>query len=232
MVPLPETPWDALGPLVREPVIVDGQTFLIERPNGSDQLLEHPYVQAEFARDEYMPYWAELWPAARMLAKVVAREGWPRNLEVLEAGCGLGLPGIVALSRGHRVTFSDYDATALRIAASNARLNGLDNFQTLHMDWRRPPGDLRVPIILAADLIYEIRNIESLVEFIRQVLVSDGFCLLADQDRIPAHLLPDTLAAAGLQYAAQTVRVGEPGGRRVKGTLYRISHAQRSSLSL
>jgi predicted nicotinamide N-methyase len=231
-LPLPETPWNALGPLVREQVIVEDLKFWIERPTASDQLLDHPYVQAAFARDEYMPYWADLWPAARMLAKVVAQESWPKGLEVLEVGCGLGLPGIVALARGHRVTFSDYDATALRMAASNARLNGLENFQILHMDWRRPPADLRAPVILAADLVYEIRNVESLVGFIRQVLLPDGFCLLTDQDRIPAHLLPDTLAEAGLEYTARTVRAGEPGGRRVKGTLFRITHAGRSSLSL
>ena len=227
-LPLPETPLEALGPSIQEQVIVEDRTFLIERPSGSDRLLDHPYVQAAFARDEYMPYWAELWPAARMLARVVARETWPPGLEVLEIGCGLGLPGIVALARGHRVTFSDYDATALRFATHNARLNGLENFGTLHMDWRRPPADLRVPVILAADLIYELRNVESLVDFIRRVLLPDGFCLLTDQDRIPAHLLPDALADARLEFTTQTVRAGEPCGRRVKGTLYRITPSRLS----
>jgi predicted nicotinamide N-methyase len=229
---LPETPWDALGPLVREPVIIEGRSFLIERPAASDQLLDHPYVQAAFARDEYMPYWADLWPSARMLAKVVAREPWPKNLDILEVGCGLGLPGIVALARGHRVIFSDYDGTAVRMAAGNARLNGFDNFQTLHLDWRQPPAYLRSGIILAADLIYENRNVETLVAFVRQVLLPGGFCLLTDQDRIPAHLLPEALVAAGLEYTTRIVRAGEPGGRRIKGTLYRITHVGASSLLL
>src|SRR5205823_2052101 len=42
---LPETPWDALGPVVREQVIVEGQTFVILRPDESDQLLDHPAVR-------------------------------------------------------------------------------------------------------------------------------------------------------------------------------------------
>src|SRR5207245_2289495 len=150
-------------------------------------LLDHPYVQAAFARDEYMPYWAELWPAARMLAKVVAREAWPpEGQDLLEVGCGLGLPGIVALSCGQRVTFSDYHATALHFAANNARLNGFDDFRTLQMDWRYPPAGLRVPVILAADLVYEHRNVEPLVKLIKHVLLPGGTCLLTDQDRIPA----------------------------------------------
>src|SRR5688572_5483546 len=112
--PPPEDLWDQLGPPVREKVIVDDQTFLLERPSESDRLLDHPAVHSAFERDEYMPYWADLWPAARMLAKVVRREPWTPGAEALEIGCGLGLPGIAALSRGLKVTFTDYDACALR----------------------------------------------------------------------------------------------------------------------
>src|SRR5262245_11044145 len=117
---LPETPRDALGEPVRERVILDGQTFQIYRPSQSDRLLDHPVIRTAFARDEYMPYWADLWPGARMLGKVLLREEWPSGQTVLEVGCGLGLAGVVALSRGLRVIFSDYDATALEFAADNA----------------------------------------------------------------------------------------------------------------
>src|SRR5437879_4103786 len=122
--PMPETPADALGPIIHEKVILDEHTFLLERPTGPDHLLDHPAVRSAFASDEYMPYWADLWPAARMLAKFLLRQKWPAGLRALEVGCGLGLPGIAALKAGLHVTFSDCDATALRFAANNARLNG------------------------------------------------------------------------------------------------------------
>ena len=220
--PLPATPLDAITKTVRDPVIVEGRTFLIERPDESDRLLDHPYVVAAFAADEYMPYWADLWPAARMLAKAVLREPWPDGLHALEVGCGLGLPGIAALARGLRVTFSDYDATALHFAARNARLNGFDDFETMQLDWRRPPESLRVPVLLASDLLYELRNVEPLVGLIKTVLQPDGVCLLTDQDRTPAPLLREALGYAGLRYEQEMVRAGEPGGYRVRGTLYRI----------
>src|SRR5579871_4700713 len=128
---MPQTPRDALGPLLREQVIVEERTFIIMRPSESDRLLDHPSVRTAFAADEYMPYWADLWPAARMLAKAILRETWTPGQRALEVGCGLGLPGITALAMGLRVTFSDYDATALRFAADNARLNGFEDFQLL-----------------------------------------------------------------------------------------------------
>ncbi len=225
--PLPQTPLDALGPPIREQVVIDDRIFLIDRPSDSDKLLDHPAVHAAFAADEYLPYWADLWPAARMLAKAILREPWAEQaarlgpLTALEIGCGLGLPGVAALSVGLRVTFSDYDATALRFAADNARANGFSDFETLQLDWRYPP-QTRFPVLLASDLIYEVRNIAPLVAMIQQVMHPDGVCLLTDQDRVPSHVLREALTAEGLPFTTQVMRAGEPGGRRVKGTLYRI----------
>lgn len=221
--PPPEEILPRLGPIVRETVLVEGRSYLIDHPGESDRLLDHPAVHRAFDRDEYMPYWADLWPASRMLAKAILHEPWTPDAAALEVGCGLGLPGIVALSVGLKVTFSDYDLCALRFAADNARLNGFAEFGTLQLDWRHPPAELRVPVLLGSDLIYELRNIEPLVEFVQKVLAPGGVCLLTDQDRIPAHALRDTLAARGLPFTTQVMRAGEPGGRRLKGTLYRIA---------
>jgi predicted nicotinamide N-methyase len=221
--PMPETPRDALGELIYDKVIVEERVYRIARPGNSDGLLDHPAVRSAFAADEYMPYWADLWPAARMLAKHLVRQPLPPGTRTLEVGCGLGLPGIVALSLGLKVTFSDYDATALHFAAQNARANGMSDFELLQMDWRFPPDGLQFPLILASDLIYEMRNVPPLVGLIKRMLEPGGVCLLTDQDRVPSHVLRETLAAEGLPFTTQVMRAGEPGGRRLKGTLYRIA---------
>jgi predicted nicotinamide N-methyase len=223
---MPETPLEAIRELIRERVVLEGRTFLIERPDGSDRLLDHPQVRSTFAQDEFLPYWADLWPAARMLAKVILRENWPPNTPVLEIGCGLGLPGIAALARGLHVTFSDCDPTALHFAARNARLNGFSDFQLLRMDWRSPPTDLQTPLLLASDLIYEARNVEPIVALMRRVLTPDGACLLTDQDRPHSATLRETLAREGLEFTTRVLHAGEPGGRRFRGTLYRIRRAK------
>ncbi len=222
---MPEIPWDTLGPFAEEKVLVEGRTFRITHPEDSDRLIDHPLVRSAFDHDEYLPYWADLWPAARMLAKVVLREPWPPGLEALELGCGLGLPGIAALAAGLRVTFSDYDTTALQFAAANARRNGFAEFRTLRLDWRAPPHDLKLPVLLGSDLVYELRSVEPLVGLIRQLLAAGGVCLLADQDRVPSHQFRAGLEGEGLTYTTEVVRAGQPGGRRLKGTLYRIRHA-------
>jgi predicted nicotinamide N-methyase len=224
----PATPLEAIGGLIRERVTIEGRDFLIERPEESERLMHHPAVRSAYVSHQYLPYWTDLWPAARMLAKVILREPWAPGLEALEIGCGLGLPGVAALTAGLRVIFTDADATALHFAANNARINGHDRFRLLTLDWNNPPDNLKVPVVLASDLIYEIRNVEPLVNVIKHVLEPDGICLLTDTDRIPAQVLFEALPAANLAYTATPVKAGEPGGRRSKGTLYRITHAKSS----
>jgi len=53
-----------------------------------------------FANDEFLPYWAELWPAARALAAALPPVA---GLRVVELGCGLGLPSLVAAAGGAEV---------------------------------------------------------------------------------------------------------------------------------
>jgi predicted nicotinamide N-methyase len=213
---------ESLGPVVREKVAVEGRSYLIARPEYADRLLDHPAVQTAFNADEYMPYWADLWPAARMLAKAILREEWTAGQEALEIGCGLGLAGVVALSVGLRVTFSDHDPCALHFAAVNAHLNGFADARTIILDWRSPPPGLNVNLLLGSDLIYEIRNVAPLVAFLGNVLAPGGLALVTDQDRVPSQAFREALGSGGFTFTTHIMRAGEPGGRRFKGTLYRI----------
>jgi len=235
------TPPEALGKLIHKSVVIGdrgsadlaARTFEIDYPGDADRLLDHPSTHDAFAADDYMPYWAELWPSAQMLGEALlieqAKPSWPPAGEpqpkTLEIGCGVGLPGIVALSLGCHVIFSDYDATAIEFAARNAIANGFTNFETLPLDWRVPPN-FQVPLILAADVIYEERNIEPLIALIQKVLAPDGMCLLSDPDRTTRGGFRHALKQAGLRFSQHKMEADGPAsftkGRRVKGTVYRI----------
>lgn len=221
------TPTEAVSELTYRTVAIARNTFKIVYPGNADQLLDHPSTQSAFNEDEYMPYWAELWPASHMLGSALfaQQEDLSKHVEpgatVLEIGCGVGLSGIVALSLGYRVIFSDYDETAVAFAARNARANGFDNFQTLPLDWRSPPN-FQVPLILAADVIYEERNIKPLIAFIQRVLTPSGICLLSDPDRSTKGGFRYALKQSSLEFEKQKAVAPGPNGRQVKGTVYRI----------
>lgn len=222
-----ESIWNNIGELLTDRVVIEDRVFKLQRPRNADHLRNEAGLRALIGDDAYLPYWTDLWPAARMLAKTVLREPWQQGTNALEIGCGLGLPGIAALASGLHVTFSDYDPLALRFAEHNARLNDFNDFGLLQLDWCKPPSDLRFPVVLASDVIYELKHVEPLITLIKRMLQPDGLCLLTDQDRVPSQALRQTLASSGLSFTTQLMRAGEPGGRRVKGTLYRICGERR-----
>ncbi|MBX7102672.1 MAG: methyltransferase [Gemmataceae bacterium] len=213
---------DQLQGLIREKVILHRAQFLIDRPGDIEELLDLPCVQSAFAQDEYMPYWADVWPAARMLARAVLERDWPAGQTALEIGCGLGIAGLAALSRGLRVVFSDYDLTAVAFAVRNAALNGFTDFSARPFDWRDPPADLRVPIILGSDVTYEDRSIDPLLNVLARVLEPGGTVLLTDQNRPPAARLTEELERRGWVISRRPMRAANPGQRRAEGTLYEM----------
>jgi len=158
------------------------------------------------AQDEFLPYWADLWPSARALARVLASRRLG-GMRVLELGCGLGLPSIVAAHGGARATASDWAPEAVEAARANARRNGLE-LEGLVVDWREPdPLVERAPwdLVLAADVLYEERNAAPLLALLPRL---GGEVLLADPGRAMADAV---LAAAGEDFAlTHTADPGHP----------------------
>ena len=182
---------------------VAGHRWRILGPANFESLIDDPRVQERFYRDneEFMPYWAEFWPASLVLAEAVA--AWPlaqgdARPTVLELGCGLGLISLVAASRGYAVIASDYDDDALAFVRANAELNGISGVETRYIDWREHHPDLRLDRIIAAEVTYERRNLEPIARFLRAHLKPGGQALLVDRHRQVADGFPEIVRRIGL----------------------------------
>lgn len=191
---------------------VDGRVLWLHVPADPDALLDDPAVLERHERDDYMPYWAHLWPAAVRMADAVGRFEWIGGGRVLELGCGLGLVGIAAAvagaSRGVHVTMSDYDADAVRVALLNAERNGVENVSGLELDWRDPP-DLRFDEIVGCDLLYEERDHLPILDAIDRLLEPGGCCWLADPGRTRALEFWHRAEERGYSLAAFCPETGE-----------------------
>jgi predicted nicotinamide N-methyase len=108
-----------------------------------------------------------LWPAARALAAAMPPVA---GLDVVELGCGLGVPSLVAAARGARVTATDWAADAVDLLRRNAARNGVE-LTVERRDWR-DAWTGRFDLALAADVLYERRNVEPLVERLRALAPS------------------------------------------------------------
>lgn len=145
------------------------------RPRDSEALLDE---EAFDSSDEYLPYWAQLWPSAIALARAVGRRELGGR-SVLELGCGLGLPGLAAAAGGARVTLTDWAPEAVVAARDNATRNGVA-LEAFVCDWRAPEALVaRAPwdLVLLADVLYEERNVAPLLDLLprlgREVLLAD-----------------------------------------------------------
>src|SRR5215204_5701127 len=111
----------AMEDLVEHVVALPGRELLLLAPRDSEALLS----EAAFAHEEFLPYWAELWPSALALARVLARRPLTGR-RVIELGCGLGLPAIAAALAGGRVLATDWSPDSVAMTARNAERNGVE----------------------------------------------------------------------------------------------------------
>ncbi len=214
------------GPIRETRVRAGGREITLFRPGDPDRLLDAPEVRARNVAEDYMPYWAYLWPGAFLLSDAVAAGKWLKDLQALEIGCGLGLPGMVALAHGLRVHFTDHDPTALHFVERNARANGFEfsNFSTALLDWRDPPPE-RYRLILGADVTYEKRLVPLVAGVLAAMLAHDGIALISDPNRVATEGLRDALAVLGLKIEANAAQAETDEQGCVNGTIYRIAWA-------
>ena len=224
---------DYQGPVVvitRKP---GGRLIRLVRPADPDRLLDDPVVLDWNRRDDYMPYWAYLWPAAYLLAEAVLNEHWPEPetaggpVQALEIGCGLGLPGLAAVSKGLQVLFTDYDRAPLEFVARSAAENGVDpsRFAIRLLDWRNFP-DEQFSVILGADVIYEAPLVPLVANLLANLLAPGGLGLIATPLRVTALAFPAALASVGLGCRPELKETRLDDGRLIHGTLYRVTHAR------
>jgi predicted nicotinamide N-methyase len=187
-------------------VVVGTRTWRLERPRSVDDLIN----EADFARDERLPYWADLWPSAIVLAREVsALDG--AGCRALELGCGLGLPALSAAHAGYDVTATDYYEDALRFARRNAVRNLGRDIATRLVDWRAFPDDLgRFDLVLASDVLYERDYAPLVARAVVGSLAAGGVALVADPGRPARDGFLDECARLGAGVGTRrTARFGD-----------------------
>ena len=184
---------------------------------------DHPDVV-----DERIPYWADLWASAIGLSRyLVDNQEFVKGKDVLEIGCGLGLPAIVAgkLGAAHTIA-TDYLPEALDFAKLNWQQNlPLENVEFTVLDWRSIPENFakrvervggeapqyKADILLAADVAYEKRAFEPLINAFHQLVKPDGRILIAEPNRFISKDFFENLRNQGFSVEKTTLDVERRG---------------------
>jgi predicted nicotinamide N-methyase len=106
---------------VEENVELAGHPLTLVRPASADELID----EEAFDEEEFLPYWAELWPSGQALAAAVEALDL-RGSRVLELGAGLGLPSLAAALGGAHVLATDWAEDAVELLRLNAGRNRVE----------------------------------------------------------------------------------------------------------
>ena len=171
---------DPLLDIEREDVVVGSEAVTVIRPSDWAELRHQ-----EGADGRSAPYWAIPWPSGVKLAQALAERDDLAGKRVLELGCGLAIPSIVAARAGARITATDGSPDAVVFAAHNLALNDVEGEVAL-ADWReggelveQAPWDL----VIASDVLYLRHNVEALLEFLPRLITPGGEALVSDPNR-------------------------------------------------
>jgi predicted nicotinamide N-methyase len=156
---------------------LDGRELRILQPSEAAELPDDGPV--EWA--PLVPYWSVLWRSGVALGRSLAAGGRLDGRRVVELGCGLGVPSLVAASLGADVLATDAEEEALEMAERNARENGLE-LATARVEWNAADQLAAHPfdLTLAADALYERSSVALLLELLPRIAPE---VLLADPGR-------------------------------------------------
>ena len=180
---------DPVSPQGKQTLQIGDVSITIETPPDLDALLDRAAQEAPQTVDG-IPYYAILWPAARGLADYLwhERDGL-KGKTVIELGCGLGLPSILAAKLGALVQATDFHPDTGEWLLHNAKDNKVDlTYQQL--DWnfflsgsKKETTPACAPFVIGSDLLYEARHIPALVCTIDALCTSDGQAIISDPGR-------------------------------------------------
>ncbi|MBC7964801.1 MAG: 50S ribosomal protein L11 methyltransferase [Fuerstia sp.] len=168
--------------LTRQTLSIADHEIVVELPSSQNQLLEEALQQEIAGASDCDPYWGTLWATAPTMAAIILRHTWLSRLKVLELGCGLGVTGIAALIAGHDVTFADHASSAVRLAVSNAALNGFADTIGMVFEWQEPTTD-QFDFIIASDVLYDAAGCRPLLNTLQAMLRDQGVVWIGDPGR-------------------------------------------------
>jgi predicted nicotinamide N-methyase len=129
-----------------------------------------------------VPYWADLWPSALVLADELAGRDLA-GLRVVELGCGLGLGAIVAAQSGADALATDHDRDAVAFARENGRRVLGRRLATMRADFADLPDGLLdlapFDLVVAAAVLYIDGSAAWLADALRRLVRPGGEALVA-----------------------------------------------------
>lgn len=158
--------------------------------------------EAVFVED-LCPYFGVVWPAARGVSEHIANMGtWLKGKTVLELGCGLALPSMVAAKLGAKVVATDFHPDVPQFLENNMRLNDLTSAQIEYRNYNwttaEPLGQF--DFVVGSDVLYESTHPSDVARALAANCARGSHILLGDPGRVYLQPCLDALKELGFRH--------------------------------
>jgi predicted nicotinamide N-methyase len=189
-------------PLVEFDVMIGSRSWTMCAVQNQDALVD---LTDEL---EHLPYGFLLWESALGLARhLYQRPETVAGKRILELGCGLGLPGLVARTLGGNVTQTDHQPGVLALAGKNASANNVEGVDQVLADWRDWRIRSKFELLIGADILYDREMHHHLETIFTRSISPGGTLLVADPGRPQSMEFMAGLEKSGWQIDVQTTNV-------------------------
>lgn len=177
---------------------VAGKLFVLEVIRDLDEAIDQicetlsDEEQKDPFAEDLCPYFGILWPAAEALTQYLEKHPEIiKKKKVLELGCGLGFPSLVATHLGASVLATDFHPDVEDFFQRNCRHSSIScSYQRLN--WREEGDVGTFDVVMGSDVLYESKHPREVAKGLLRFRSPGGVILLADPGR---NYLPPFLEA-------------------------------------
>lgn len=193
-----------------------GKLFVMEVIRNLDEAIDilcHSMSEEEqkdpFAED-LCPYFGILWPAAEALSIYLAENVEViKNKTVLELGCGLGYPSLVAAHLGGQVLATDFHPDVEEYFLRNCS-HSVVSCRYQRLNWRENAQDLpKYDVVMGSDILYESKHPREVALGLIRFLKPNGRILLSDPGRAYLQSFIHAMNREGYKEELSAVKVGD-----------------------
>jgi predicted nicotinamide N-methyase len=149
--------------------------------------------------EDLCPYFGVVWPSARALAIHLSKMGsWLNGKTVLELGCGLALPSIVAAKLGAKVVATDFHPDVPKFLEHNLKINNV-RIDYRDVDWRSENTSIKetFDFVIGSDILYEAGQSKAVARALDSYCHRGSHIILADPGRPYLQACVDELSHSG-----------------------------------
>lgn len=171
------------------------------------EVLTNEEQKDPFAED-LCPYFGILWPAAEALSRYLNENpGLIKNKMILELGCGLGYPSLVATHFGAKVLATDFHPDVEEYFLRNCRHSNLA-CEYLRLNWREDKQDIGLfDIVMGSDVLYESKHASEVAKGLIRFLKPGGKIVLSDPGRNYLQAFLEAMKSEGYMEESELISV-------------------------